>query len=213
MIDLNYNLGAAIILVSATGYVSHWLNIKFLNFGIVRWLYYLGALVHELSHAIVAALTGAKITELEIVSRQPHVTHTRSKIPFLGQVLISLAPIAGGLLWLWLINQYLFANSFAFVLPQSLIGIIVSAIQIVQSLDFSWPSLILVLLILNVGAMIGPSTRDLKNIWPALIILLFISSVSLTPYLYAAVALILFNIILQLIFILLKWSISLLHKR
>lgn len=33
-----------------------------------------------------------------------------------------------------------------------------------------WQSWVLLFLLVNVGAMLGPSFQDMKNIWPALII-------------------------------------------
>ena len=59
----------------------------------------------------------------------------------------------------------------------------------------------MILFFLNVGAMIGPSWQDLKNIWPMLIILLFFSY-SLFDYLgFLAIVLILINILIQISFI------------
>ena len=100
------NLGLLIILISLFGYISNWINWKFLNYPIIRLLYYFGAIIHESSHAILCLLTGAKITEFNIFSSQPHVNHYKSRLPFLGELLISTAPIIGGLLFLFLINKY-----------------------------------------------------------------------------------------------------------
>ena len=106
------NLGLLIILISLLGATSNWLNGKFLNYKIVRLLYYLGAVVHETSHAIFCFLTGAEIVEINFFSKQPHVIHLKSKLPFLGELLISLAPIIGGLFFIFLINRYYLETSF-----------------------------------------------------------------------------------------------------
>ena len=72
----------------------------------------MGALVHETSHAVLCVLTGAKIREFTVFAEQPRVVHDRSRLPFVGELLISAAPIAGGLLFLFLINRYLLGNYF-----------------------------------------------------------------------------------------------------
>ena len=93
------SLGIVIVLIAALGYLSNTLNWRYLNFSVIRLLYYIGALVHETSHAVLCILTGAKIEEFTVFSDQPQVVHRPSKIPFLGELLISAAPIAGGLLF------------------------------------------------------------------------------------------------------------------
>lgn len=56
----------------------------------------------------------------------------------------------------------------------------------------------MIFLFLNMGAMIGPSWQDLKNVWILIIILMFISSLFFTHLGLLAAALILINIILQI---------------
>lgn len=102
-------IGIIIVAVSIFGYISNWLNWRFLNYKINHWLYYLGAFVHETSHAIVCLL---------------------------------------------------------------------------------------------IGAMIGPSWRDLKNVWILIIILIFIPLAFFAHLGFFAIALILMNILLQIILIL-----------
>jgi hypothetical protein len=188
------NLGLVIILITAGGYMSNELNWRYLNYAVTRALYYVGAFVHETSHAVLCVLTGAKIEEFKIFSNQPHVLHQKSKIPFLGELLISAAPIAGGLLFLFLINHYLLGNYFSvsqgFTEPLTLLR----QINLLQ-----WQSWVMIFLFFNVGAMLGPSTQDLKNIWPLLIVLLFIHSSWLTSFGLVALSFILVNIIIQVI--------------
>ena len=61
----------------------------------------------------------------------------------------------------------------------------------------------MVLLLFNVGAMLGPSTQDLKNVWPMLILLLFVNYPPLAEAGLAALGLIMANIVLQIVAILL----------
>ena len=201
------NLGIVIILITAFGYLSNALNWRYLNYRVIRFLYYIGALVHETSHAALCVLTGAKIEEFTVFAEQPRVVHRKSKLPFVGELLISAAPIAGGLLFLFLVNHYVLGNYFT--LPQvadwhswkSILGAplgFLSQINILQ-----WQSWVMIFLLFNAGAMLGPSTQDLKNVWPMLIILLFISYAPLVAFGLMALCLIMANIVLQLIVIIL----------
>lgn len=199
------NLGVIIILIAAFGYLSNTLNWRYLNFGVIRFLYYIGALVHETSHAVLCIFTGAKIREYTVFAEQPRVVHERSKLPVVGELLISAAPIAGGLLFLFLVNHYLLGNYF--VLPQvadwhswkSILGAplgFLSQINILQ-----WQSWVMIFLLFNAGAMVGPSTQDLKNVWPVLVILLFVSYAPLAAFGLMALYLVIADIVLQLIVI------------
>jgi hypothetical protein len=152
------NTGLIILLVVICGYISNWLNWKFLNYKLTHYLYYIGAFVHESSHALACIITGAKIREYKVFTSQPHVVHTKSHIPILGSFLISIAPLFGGIFFIYLINHYLLGSD-----------------NIWHNLNiFTWQTWILILLLINVGAMIGPSFQDIKNMWPAFIILFFI---------------------------------------
>ena len=197
------NLGLAIIAITALGGLSNWLNWRYLNYRIVHWLYYLGAFIHETSHAILCLATGARITEYNIFSSQPHVTHTRSKLPILGGILISLAPIAGGLVFLFLVNRYALAGYFTLPTFAGWNTLIPEALTLLKEINLlQWQSWVMIVLFLNLGAMLGPSFTDLKNIWPALILFLFLSASDtyITGILFLAITLILINIALQLVF-------------
>ncbi|MFW0862750.1 MAG: hypothetical protein ACKKL6_04180 [Candidatus Komeilibacteria bacterium] len=199
------NLGILIILITILGCFSNWLNGKFLNFRITHWLYYLGALIHELSHAILCVLTGARISEFKVFSKQPHVTHSRPRLILIGQPLISLAPIAGGLLFIYIINTWLLNNYINVINPTALQEIPRLLINIFSQLNLAeWQTWIIILLFINVGAMIGPSTKDLKNIWPFIIVMFFINWPLLTNLSIVAIYMIIINIIIQIIAILIK---------
>jgi hypothetical protein len=201
------NLGIVIILITAFGYLSNTLNWRYLNFGVIRFLYYIGALVHETSHAVLCVLTGARIREFTVFADQPRVVHERSKLPFVGEFLISAAPIAGGLLFLFLVNRYFLGNYF---MPPQVAdwhnwkSVLAAPLGFLGQINLSrWQSWVMVLLLFNAGAMLGPSTQDLKNVWPMLIVLLFINSPTLAGFGLAALGLILANIMLQLFVIVL----------
>ena len=168
-------------------------------------MYYLGATIHELSHAIFCLFTGAKIKDISIFSSKPHVVHTKSKIPILGQMMISLAPMIGGVIFLYSLNHLWLKDyinisnisSFADILQSPLL--ILSQINILE-----WQGLVIILLSLNMGAMIGPSTQDLKNIWPILILLFFIKWAFLSKIFLIVISLIITNIIIQVTLIIIK---------
>ena len=196
--SFDINLGIVIIAISALGYVSNWLNWRLLHFKIVHFFYFLGAFVHESSHALLCLLTGAKILEFQAFSGKPHVTYAKPKLAILSNPLISFAPIAGGLLFLWLVNKFVLAGYF--VIPELLVwqNIFSDTIKLLAQINvMAWQSWVMILLFLNVGAMIGPSARDLKNIWPVLILLLFVKSQFFIHLGLLAVMLILVNITIQ----------------
>jgi hypothetical protein len=211
-------LGIALILVVAFGYASNWLNWRFLNHPIIRLSYYAGTLVHECSHAIVCLLTGARIQKFKVFSREPQVVHGPSKIPFVGGALISTAPLFGGLLFLWLTNQYLLGGAFSLGQTESILGAasgadwlrpVTDALGLLAQLrPFEWQSWLVVFLALNAGAMLGPSIQDLRNMWVILLILCFVTIPPLASASHAALGLIVMNIMLQCTIILTTLGIS-----
>lgn len=200
----NLTIGVVIIGISALGYFSNWLNWRFLNYKITQWLYYLGAFVHETSHAILCLLTGAKVSEYKIFVRQPRVVHSKPRIPIIGSLLVSIAPIFGGLLVLFLINKYFLMNEYLMPEFSNWHLFLQDLWQLLIQIDFfKWQTFALFFLFLNMGAMLGPSLQDLKNIWWILIILLFIPSNFFVQLGLLALALILINILLQGVLIIL----------
>jgi len=198
------NLGILLVLITLSGYASNWINWQFLNYKLVRLLYFLGSFVHESSHAVLCLLTGAKIKEFKVFSRQPRVVHLEPKLPLLGMPLISLAPLFGGSAFLFLLNRFWLKDYFiiskisewqeAIFLPFDLL----SQINLLE-----WQSWVMIFIFLNVGAMIGPSLKDLKNFWPVLILFFFINSPALLGFAYLVLGLILTNLIIQLILVIL----------
>lgn len=197
------SLGIIIVLIVTFGYFSNWLNWRFLDHKVTRLLYYVGALVHESSHAILCLLTGAKIHEFSVFSSQPHVTYGKPKIPILGNVLISSAPIFGGLLFLFLINHYALSGRFIISSSSNWKDMLIEPFKLLEQMrPWQWQSWVMVALFINIGAMIGPSTQDMKNVWPVLIILFFIQSSFFSSIGLMALCLIAVGIMIQLIFIL-----------
>lgn len=195
--------GIALIIVVAFGYASNWLNWRFLNHPVVRLSYYAGTLVHECSHALVCLLTGAHIQKFKVFSREPQVVHGPSRIPFIGGALISIAPLFGGLLFLWLMNHYLLGGVFSFGQSSAdWLQPVTNALGLLAQLrPFEWQSWLVVFLALNIGAMLGPSIQDLRNMWPVLIVVCFVPSPLLVGICLTAVSLIVVNMMIQIMLI------------
>jgi hypothetical protein len=204
---LNYilnSVGAVLILISTLGYLSNKLNWEYLNYGVTHLLYDFGAVVHETSHAIICFFTGAKIIEYKIFAKQPRVTYTEPKLPLIGNALISFAPIAGGLLTLYLINRFLLAGYFVVPEFHSWNDMPLGVWNILRQIDIlNWQSWVVILLFINVGAMMGPSYRDLINTWPIVVLLLFVRIDTLMTTGLLALALIVVNILIQFVVIVL----------
>jgi len=197
------NLGILIILIVFLGYISNWLNWRYLNYSVVCFLFYIGAVIHELSHVAFCFLTGATVKEIDIFSKKPHIIHSKPRIPLIGSLLISLAPIIGGLLFLFLINKYCLADYFTipqFLEWQGFLTALPALLSQINLLD--WQDWLMILLSLNIGAMIGPSLQDIKNIWPIIIIFFFIKWPLLINIGLLVIVLILANIAIQIILIL-----------
>ena len=199
--------GFVITLIVIFGYTSNWLNWRLLNYKITHFLYYIGAFVHESSHAFMCILTGAKIQEFKVLSTQPQVTHGRSKIPFIGGALISTAPIFGGLIFLFIVNRYILGGHFSIIQSDVTWNTAVfTFINLITEIKiWEWQSWVMILLLINAGAMIGPSIKDAKNIWPVIIILFFVHSAFITSLGLAALFLIFVNIIIQIFLALFIW--------
>ncbi len=190
--------GIAILLLSALAYVSNWINWKYLNSPFTRYSYILGALIHETAHACIAVLTGAKVTEFSIRPPQPHVTHTPSKLPFIGNALIALAPFIVCLSILSFFHTAILSTVPPLSLHfESLVVLIHHALAFYSTLSFSVISGIILFLLLNIGAMLGPSYQDLKHAWVIVLPLLFFDIHPLTTIALQATLLILYGIILQ----------------
>lgn len=193
-------IGIVIIIISALGYFSNWINWKFLNYKINHWLYYFGAFIHESSHAILCLLTGAKIHKYKVISLQPQVTYTNSKLPILGNLLISIAPVLGGLTFLFFVNKFFLQNQFIMPAFSSWKFFLTDFLKFIGQINLTkWQDWVLLFLFFNMGAMLGPSWQDLKNVWVLIVILVFIPSAFIAHLGLIAIAFILMGIIIQII--------------
>ena len=208
------NLGLLIIFITLLGYIGNWINWRYLNYKLTHLLYFIGAFVHETSHALACLLTGARITEYNIFSRQPRVVYSPNpRLPLIGRLLISLAPLIGGLLFLFLINHYWLSGYFNLPQVSDWRDIPLIPLGLLSQINLlGWQSWVMILLFLNVGAMIGPSVKDLKNIWPVFPVFFFVKSPLFVNFAFLVIGLILTNIIIQFFLILLINLIKIVKK-
>jgi len=145
-------------------------------------------------------LTGAKVSQYKVFVSQPRVVYSKCKVPIIGDLLISIAPMFGGLLFIFLINKYFLADYYSMPAFSNWHFFLYDFWHFLKQINLTdWKSLLTIFLLLNVGAMISPSLKDLKNVWPLMIILLFIPWPFFIHLGLFAVALILMNILLQII--------------
>lgn len=131
-----------------------------------------GIIVHELSHALMCLLTGAKISKIALFDKEGgKVEHSAPKIPILGQIVISLAPMVFGAAAIYLLSRRL-----------GITGVDISSIHLTKdglinflsstfaNLNFhSVNTLIIVYLVLSIAVTLTPSLQDLRNITLSLV--------------------------------------------
>ncbi len=103
------NLVVAISLFIAAVYGLRVLWTRAVPPRVLAWLIAPGVAVHELSHALACLLTGAKIHSMVLFRSDGsgEVRHGPPKIRYVGDMLIALAPLAGGTACLLLLGVLL----------------------------------------------------------------------------------------------------------
>jgi len=189
-----------------------------------------GIILHEVAHAFACLITGAKIGKVSFFEKQGgSVTHSHSKIPILGDILISFSPLVFGIvslyflsLWLGLGNQ-----SFAVFTLADLrhIQILPTIIDFYRLNFSSNQNIVIFYLALSVCVTMTPSVQDLKNSFLALFVAIlvlfltirFLPLPQLTVSVPAAAVLLLssvfFLLILAVVFSIVILMISMIFKR
>jgi hypothetical protein len=134
-----------------------------------------GVIVHECSHILGCLITGAKVKKVVFFSEQGgSVTYTSSKIPYLGDVVISTAPLFCIPLVLagctWVFSQYL-----GCVFPplpmgvdsaDALFGLFIGIVGMFTRnllVRFNPWFLVYLYITLTLVLSLAPSTQDIKN--------------------------------------------------
>jgi hypothetical protein len=187
------------LLVIFTGVVvillSHALDILWTRIVPARVFYYAlrapGVVVHECAHILGCFLTGAKIQKVVFFSeRGGSVTYTPSALPWIGDMVIGIAPLFCIPLLLaavsWIFSTWL--GCWFPVFPQT-IDSIPSLYQtgagitgmIAQNLitRFNGWFLLYLYLALSLVLSLAPSVQDLKNAMPGIVLIAFFGTVIL----------------------------------
>ncbi|HMB46305.1 MAG TPA: M50 family metallopeptidase [Candidatus Methanoperedens sp.] len=138
-----------------------------------------GTIAHETCHAVVALLMGARITKFSIIPSGDtlgHVEYTSPKIPLIGNVAISIAPLIGCPAILLLISGY-FGVHFDF--PPASFDIFAGSrflldgtLSFITGLDYlNWKTYVFLYLALTLGAGAAPSKTDIISMLPGLIVI------------------------------------------
>jgi len=139
-----------------------------------------GTIAHETSHAVVALLMGARITEFSVIPSGDtlgHVGYTKPKIPIIGNTAISIAPLIGCPVILLLIGRY-FGVHFDF--PQTSFDILAGSrflldgtLSFITGLDYmNWKTYVFLYFALTLGAGAAPSKTDIISMLPGLIVII-----------------------------------------
>lgn len=149
-----------------------------------------GVILHELAHAFFCLMTGAKIRRIRLFKREGgEVAHEQAKIPILGPLLITLAPLLIGLFAIIVIGKKIVPNVGSIPVGTTLQDFPVFFSSIVRSVSWNdtatWVALYL---ILSIGATLAPSIQDLKNSWFPLVLLMGVFGVTLRSGVFDAYA-------------------------
>jgi len=139
-----------------------------------------GTIVHEISHAVVALLMGARITKFSVIPSGDtlgHVEYTAPKIPLIGNAAISIAPLIGCPAILLLISRYFGVN---FDFPPASFDILAESrfllegtLSFITVLDYlNWKTYVFLYLALTLGAGAAPSKTDINSMLPGLIVII-----------------------------------------
>lgn len=136
-----------------------------------------GTIAHESSHAVMALLMGSRITSFSVIPSGDtlgHVEYTAPKLPIIGNVAISIAPLIGCPAILLLISGYLGVH---FNFPQGSFDILAETrilldgtFSFITGLDYlNWKTYLFLYFALTLGAGAAPSKPDIINMLPGLI--------------------------------------------
>ena len=172
-----------IILFIIIEILSYFYQKLFIGFKFLRGFLFSGIFIHEFSHYLACKLTLAPVQQFKIGWQAGHVTHGKSKIPIVGGMLISLAPLIVGIFLLVILFLWITGASFndfwqlfqggQFKDPAYLTVYFNNAWVNIKVI--SWQFWVWLFLNLNILAVFVPSKQDFKNIIFGLILYILIS--------------------------------------
>lgn len=131
-----------------------------------------GVILHETGHVIACILTGTKIHRIRLFKRDGgDVMHDAPKIPIVGSLLITLAPLVIGMLAIiFLAGRIMDMDKLKISTDVRdfwpFFFSIIGAIKWANLTTWVW-----LYLILSVGATMMPSWQDLRNSWISFVVL------------------------------------------
>lgn len=170
-----------VAVVLALSYALNYLLSRMLKAGQYKIVIAPGVIIHELSHAAAAILTGAQIQKIKLFgSSGGHVVHTQSRIPIAGQAIISFAPLFGATLTLYILGKLLVPELIQLDFSKigfdiiSLKNLLITTKNNLTQLKFThWQTWIFIYALLSLTASMAPSLTDLRNTLLGLVVLYF----------------------------------------
>lgn len=155
--------------------LSFWANqllVKILPRYVYLFILFPGVVLHELAHFIFAILTGTPVSEVNLFSSTGgHIIHAKPRIPVLGQLVISFAPLALGMVAIYfLIKQIPLATGSQINIPYSTFSLPLP----VLSGSFHYIYILWAYLILSITLTLLPSKQDLLASLAGIITSIFI---------------------------------------
>lgn len=188
-----------------------------------------GVILHELSHALLCVLTGAKIKSISLFDKEGgSVEHEQSKLPVIGPVLISIAPFVSGVIAIYFLANWLGMKEYDFNNAWFRYHDLISYFKnLIATIDFAnYKNWIILYLALSIVVTMTPSKQDMKNITIPIIILILLAGLMYyfkfslinminfpTDRILALLSPILLLLILALLFSIIIFALSKLIKR
>ncbi len=173
-----------ILLVISILIISYIINILMMYSvgGVYRIFVAPGVILHELSHALACLITGAKISSIDVFKKDGgEIKHTAPKVPIVGQIVISVAPLVIGALAIYFISKVVGVNTNQSEINiMSFSDLVENIKNIIKFIDFrSLRSWLAFYLIISIAITMTPSTRDLRN--------MILSVVTVAIFIYLAI--------------------------
>jgi len=103
-----FSLAIGLIMIIFLSYATCGLWIKHASTKMIQGFLLPGAIVHELSHALLCLVTGTTIKELNLfTSNSTGIKYDKPKIPFLFDFIIAAAPMFGCVFFIFFISKLL----------------------------------------------------------------------------------------------------------
>jgi hypothetical protein len=229
-IEISPSVGKFLILIFAVVVMSFLINMllsqTILGIG-YRIFVAPGIILHELSHALLCLLTGAKISKISFFDRDGgEVKHSASSIPIVGQVLISIAPFFFGAMAIYFCSRKLGISGIDLgAIDVSKVGFLHYFTQTISNLKLDdYKTYIILYLVISIAVTMTPSWQDLRNIFLSAILILiisyflihykvlYLSSIVVPQTVFTLFSVILFLLILAFIFSIIMFVLSKLIK-